>query len=302
VGRAHCLGEPVKLARRLLSTALALAGVLIGSYGIGVAGKRLTDDYAATAATKDVALDAETEELALQAAEPDRTVEPPREQRGSDDTGATDSAEPAGANYERIEPRAPLGELGTAQPPKPKKPAAPDDWRPTRLFNPVATSAGIIEAQGYRVALAGIEPTAVDQDCTFDGRQWPCGARARTAFRAWLRARAVQCVVPPTPDRELITAECHIGKADVSAWLVESGWAKPADGEQFAEAAEKARAAKRGIYGPPQNRVNLTIDPGRPVPLNAPVVEAAVPEGPAGAAPPPEAGPFPPPPPAASAQ
>ncbi len=301
MGRADRLGEPITLAKHLLPTVLALAGVLVGGFAINAAGKRLADDYAATIAVQDVALDAETEELSLQAVEPDRTVEPPREERSSDETAAESAKPSSDGDYERIEPRAPLGELGTATPPKPKKPVPPGDWRPTRLFKPVANAAGIIEAQGYRVALAGVEPTAVDQSCSFEGRKWPCGARARTAFRAWLRARAVQCIVPPTPDRELITAECHIGKEDLSAWLVESGWAKPADGAQFAEAAEKARSAKRGIYGPPQNRINLTIDPGRPAPLNAPAVEPAAPEAPAEAPAPPEAGLFPPPP-AAPAQ
>jgi len=301
------------LARRVLPVVLAFAGVLIGGFAINAAGTRLAEDHAVSIATDDVVLDAETEELALQAAEPEaaagaervvepeRTVEPePATEALPDSSG---SAAAPGANapeYERIAPRAPLGDLGTAQPPKPKKPVAPEDWKATRLFKPVATSAGTIEAQGYRVALSGVEPTPIGQDCTFEGRKWPCGARARTAFRAWLRARAVQCTVPPNPDRELITAECYIGKEDLSAWLVESGWAKPSDENHFADIAEKARSAKRGIYGPPQNRVNLTIDPGRPAPLNAPGIEAAEPEQPTVATPPPEAGLFPaaPPPPA----
>jgi len=279
------------LAKRLLPTLLALGGVVVGSLAIHVAGKRLADEYATSISVEETEMDAETEELAKQAAEPDHAVDRPAHQRDSEKAEATEQDD---GSFERIEPRAPLGALGTAQAPKPKPPVPPEDWRPTRLFNPVATSAGIVEAQGYRVALAGVEPTPVDQDCTYEGRQWPCGARARTAFRAWLRARAVQCVVPPTPDRELIAAECYVGKEDLSAWLVESGWAKPAEGGSFADIAEKARAAKRGIYGPPQNRVNLTLDPGRPAPLGAPTVEPAAPDGPVVATPPPEAGLFPP--------
>lgn len=289
---ADRLGEPIALAQRLLPMAAALIGVLAGGLVIGVAGKRLADDYAANISASDIALDAETEELALQAAEPDRSADAASE--GQAQLATTEDTANTG-NYERVAPRAPLGKLGAAQAPKPKKPIPPEDWRPTRLFNPVATAAGIVEAQGYRVALAGVEPTPIDQDCTYEGREWPCGARARTAFRAWLRARAVQCVVPPTPDRELITAECAIGKDDLSAWLVASGWARPSGQSSFAEAAEQAKAAKLGIYGPPQNRVNLTIDPGRPAPLNAPMVDAPVPDQPAEA--PIGAGPFPPPPP-----
>jgi endonuclease YncB( thermonuclease family) len=290
--RPHRLGEPIVLARRVLPTVLALSGVLIGGLAISAAGKRLADDYAATVAAEDLALDAETEDLALRAAEPEspdgpqRAVQPGQAGKTPDEARVTVAKAENPADYERIAPRAPLGDLGAAQPPKPKKPIPPEDWKATRLFNPVATSAGTIEAQGYRVALAGIEPTPIEEDCTYEGREWPCGAQARTAFRAWLRARAVQCVVPPTPDRELITAECNIGKEDLSAWLVESGWAKPSDESHFADIAEKARSAKRGVYGPPQNRVSLTIDPSRSAPLNAPAVEpatGALPEPPGGA-------------------
>lgn len=277
------------MARRILPIVVALAGVLIGGFAINAAGKRLADDYEAAISADDAALDAETEELALQAAEPQTSTETP--DAAAKTTAATEAEN--SAEYERLAPRAPLGDLGAAQPPKPKKPVPPEDWKATRLFNPVATSAGTIEAQGYRVALAGIEPTPIEQDCTYEGRTWPCGARARTAFRAWLRARAVQCTVPPTPDRELITAECNIGKEDLSAWLVESGWAKPSDESRFAEITEKARSAKRGIYGPPQNRVNLTIDPGRSAPLDAPAIEPGMPQTPTVAAPAPEAAPLP---------
>lgn len=277
---------------RLLATATAAAGVIAGCLAIALAGQKLAVEHEITIATTDATLDAETEELARQAAEPDRTVEAKPVAESSAEGGP--QPQQTGA-YKRIAPRAPLSELGGAQRPKPKKLPEPDDWKATRLFNPVATSAGVLEAQGYRVALSGVQPTPPDEDCTYEGRAWPCGARARTAFRSWLRARAVQCVVPPAPDRELITAECNIGKEDLSAWLVASGWARPAENSPYGEIAEKARSAKLGIFGPPQNRVSLTLNPAQPAPLDAPSVEAA-PEvaEPAIAPEPPVAGPFPP--------
>lgn len=165
---------------------------------------------------------------------------------------------------ERAEPRAPLSDLALAGPPKLKM---PDDWNGTKLFQPVALAAGVIEAKGYSVALSGVDVVRQDETCADDGgRSWPCGIRARTAFRAFLRGRAVVCTVPPEGGRDLITAECRIGKQDVGQWLVENGWARAAEGGPYAEAGEKARAAKKGIFGSAPNLSGLPPVPPAPSP------------------------------------
>ncbi len=149
---------------------------------------------------------------------------------------------------ERIAPREALGDLGLALPPKPR---IPGDWKAAILYRPVAPAAGLIEAMGHSLAIAGVEPVDPYETCDFDGKSWPCGARARTAFRAWLRGRAVTCAVPPEPDRAVISASCQLGERDVGAWLVENGWARAAADGLYANAGEKARSANKGIFGPP---------------------------------------------------
>ncbi|PTE07227.1 thermonuclease family protein [Mesorhizobium helmanticense] len=151
---------------------------------------------------------------------------------------------------QRVEPRAPLSELALAGPPKPPKTKMPDDWNGTKLFQPVATAAGVIEAKGYSVAVSGIDIVQQDETCTDGGKSWACGVRARTAFRAFLRGRAVVCTVPPEGGRDLIAAECRVGKQDIGQWLIENGWARAAKGSPYVEAGEKAREAKKGIFGP----------------------------------------------------
>ncbi|MER9330865.1 thermonuclease family protein [Mesorhizobium sp. M0152] len=151
---------------------------------------------------------------------------------------------------QRVEPREPLSKLALAMPPKPKM---PDDWNGTKLFQPVASAAGLIEAKGYSVAVSGIDVVRQDETCTVDGKSWPCGVRARTAFRAFLRGRAVACTVPPEGGRDLIGAECRIGKQDIGQWLVENGWARAAKGGPYVDAGEKARSARKGIFGPAPN-------------------------------------------------
>ncbi|SIT55279.1 conserved exported hypothetical protein [Mesorhizobium prunaredense] len=167
---------------------------------------------------------------------------------------------------ERVEPRAPLSELALAGPPKPPKTKMPDDWNGTKLFQPVASAAGVIEAKGYSVAISGVDIVRQDETCSDGGKSWTCGTRARTAFRAFLRGRAVICTVPPEGGRDLITAECRVGNQDVGQWLIENGWARAAKGGPYVEAGEKARMARKGIFGPAPSLSGL---PPAPAPFAA---------------------------------
>jgi endonuclease YncB( thermonuclease family) len=156
-----------------------------------------------------------------------------------------------------------LSKLALAAPPKPKM---PDDWKGTKLFQPVASAAGLIEAKGYSVAVSGIDVVRPEETCSFAGKSWPCGLRARTAFRAFLRGRAVVCTVPPEGGRDLIAAECRIGKQDVGQWLVDNGWARAVAGGPYLEAADKARSGKKGIFGAPPNLSGMPAMPAAAAP------------------------------------
>jgi endonuclease YncB( thermonuclease family) len=170
---------------------------------------------------------------------------------------------PGTAPLERVEPRPPLSKLALATPPKPKM---PDEWKGTTLFQPVATAAGLIEAKGYSIAVAGIEIVGEDETCHDHGQSWACGARARTAFRSFLRGRAVVCAVPPEGGRDLIAARCRIGKRDLGQWLVENGWARAAAGGPYVKAEDAARKAQKGIFGGPPDLSGL---PPVPAPVEA---------------------------------
>lgn len=172
------------------------------------------------------------------------------------------------AGLQRIAPRAPLSELSLALPPKP---AMPDEWKGTILHRAVAPSAGVIEAMGYRVAIAGIDPVATDETCSADGKDWDCGVYARTAFRAFLRGRSPTCTVPPEPDRELVAADCRIGKQDVGDWLVSNGWARAVAGGAYVDAQARAEEKKLGIFGPQPSKDGLPA-----LPESYPPIEATV--------------------------
>ncbi|MDX8521995.1 thermonuclease family protein [Mesorhizobium dulcispinae] len=150
---------------------------------------------------------------------------------------------------ERIEPRPPLGEIGLASPPETPM---PQDWRETLLFRPVATSSAVFEAMGRRIVISGTVDIDPDMTCSFGDAVWPCGQRARAAFNAWLRGRALKCVLPPDADRFAIAAPCMLGKQDVGAWLVANGWAMASPTGIYGKAESVARGAEMGIFGPPQ--------------------------------------------------
>jgi len=156
------------------------------------------------------------------------------------------------AELQRAEPRQPLSELALALPPKP---VPPDKWKGTLLHRPVAVSSARFEAMGRTVELAGVEGIEPDEICTWEEEPWPCGIRARTAFRSWLRGRSLSCTIPPESDRHLIVADCRLGKQDVGAWLVANGWAVAREGGPYEAEGKTAHENQLGIFGPPPTGV-----------------------------------------------
>lgn len=145
---------------------------------------------------------------------------------------------------ERVEAREPLGPIGQVHIPSQGPP------KETVLHRPLVTEAGTFQAMGYDIALPGLLPTSETELCGEGEAAWPCGIHARTAFRNWLRGRALACVVPPAPPAETVITPCLLGKFDAGAWLVGQGWARvdPAD-DRYAALGQKAQMAGRGLYG-----------------------------------------------------
>ncbi len=184
------------------------------------------------------------------------TKEPPLSGGATDqsaagaDSSATKTEEDA--LLQRLEPRAPLSGLAApAPPPPPPDPdSLPKRWR--MVHQPVATAAGILEAGGMTMVLPGIDIVAVNETCTSPtGQSWPCGMAARTAFRAYLRGRALNCRLPDARTEEAIAAECLLQGEDPALWLVSQGWARANPDGPFGIQSQAAEAARRGIFGQP---------------------------------------------------
>lgn len=144
---------------------------------------------------------------------------------------------------ERVEARDPLGDKGRAPSLADLPPAE------TILRRPVVSAAGTFTSQGHTVALAGIDITDVGEKCGEGTTRWPCGIHARTAFRNYLRGRAMTCVVPAIPGSDVVVADCKLGTQNPAEWLVTQGWARAVAGGPYEEAAAAAQSAHRGLYG-----------------------------------------------------
>lgn len=185
----------------------------------------------------------------------------------------------AARELERVAPRKPLSTLSLAQPPKPKP---PEELKNEPLYQPVAVAAGLIEAKGNTIALSGVEAVKPDETCSdAAGKSWNCGMRARTAFRAFLRGRAVTCSGAGTKKDATassagapaaIVADCKVARQDVGQWLVENGWARATQGGPYADAGEAAHKAGKGIFGAAPDLSGLPPPPA--------AVEDTVPEAP----------------------
>jgi len=110
---------------------------------------------------------------------------------------------------------------------------------------------GTLEDGRVVIQLAEIEAREADGRCTDkNGKDWACGAAARVALTRFIRYRAVSCGLPDDEKQTEYIARCTVAGVDLSVWMVRQGWAKPKpDADQtFADAADAAKVARRGIW------------------------------------------------------
>ncbi|MDX0450855.1 thermonuclease family protein [Sinorhizobium medicae] len=138
---------------------------------------------------------------------------------------------------ERIAPRPPF-----SKEPEKEEPA-------TAVFpRPVALAAGLVRSGETTLQLKDIKPEKAEKVCEANGKSWPCGMVARTAFRNFLRGRALVCD-GADGSAETVNARCSVGGRDVAEWLVSNGWATPLSGTPLEAKAEAARSARLGFFG-----------------------------------------------------
>jgi endonuclease YncB( thermonuclease family) len=138
--------------------------------------------------------------------------------------------------------------------------AAPDEALP--VPDVVYGRIVVLDARTFRtvkegvatvVTIAGIATPAFSDTCTApDGAVWKCGAKARAELARLIGGKSVSCVFVDETDPAAPTARCSVGRFDLARWLVEQGWADPADpaDAELGGLATDAKAARRGRFGP----------------------------------------------------
>lgn len=149
-----------------------------------------------------------------------------------------------------------IGRLPAVVPPPP--PVRP--VKPQPFAKPEVVSAGLLQSGKTLIVLHGIEPLGRDASCKSDDRDWPCGAFARTAMQRLVRQRTVECTDPQGKAVDHNNAgtkanlRCSLAGHDLSAWLVQQGWAVPVQTSEFAAELAAAKDAGLGQWGKaPQN-------------------------------------------------
>ncbi len=157
----------------------------------------------------------------------------------------------------------------------------PAPVEPRRFFRVVVADAGTLVAGDRTLRLADVDVPSADAECgDAAGNRWSCGTRARTALRRLVRHRAVECL--PLGEASLAAdgtsiVRCRVGRTDIATWLVENGWAAPADAAAPALAAlgETARDENRGLW---QTEPKGLDDPDDDAALDGSAADVASPE------------------------
>jgi endonuclease YncB( thermonuclease family) len=120
---------------------------------------------------------------------------------------------------------------------------------------PAVLPSGLIMIEGKDVALWGIDPLAIDQQCWHEERAWNCGEEALTVLRHFLTGSSARCLIKKDLGAGRYSAQCFRVKGgkefDIARYLVGQGWARDhkedTDG-LYSVAQTDARLHRRGIW------------------------------------------------------
>lgn len=140
---------------------------------------------------------------------------------------------------------------------EPPKPVTVERGEPTDTFRRIVVLDGghfrvVHKGQALVVRLAGIKSPAFDETCRDSaGVEWKCGSKARAELARLIGGRSLQCSIVETADPQAPAAWCAVGPRDLSAWMVENGWADPeTEDKVLTPLAAAARDQRRGRFGP----------------------------------------------------
>ena len=115
---------------------------------------------------------------------------------------------------------------------------------------PHVLAGDLIELQGRRLRLDGIDAPEPGQRCALEARLYDCGEVARTALLDLTAGTEVRCrPLGPGPAGSTM-ARCFAADYDLSEGMVYTGWAlaEPAAAERYGAVQEQAKRARHGLW------------------------------------------------------
>lgn len=111
--------------------------------------------------------------------------------------------------------------------------------------------AGVIEINGQRIMLFGIDSVMRKQDCTLDGKPWACWAASVRDLQTLVDQGPATCetVGDPDPYGRLL-ARCTINGQSLNEQLVRTGYAvaRPSETKDYVAAEAEAKKNKVGLW------------------------------------------------------
>jgi len=115
---------------------------------------------------------------------------------------------------------------------------------------PNVISGDMIELEGQRLRLEGIDAPEPSQRCLFRNRFYDCGEIARSALLDLTAGTEVSCRPLGSGPAGSIWARCFAEGYDLSEGMVYTGWAlaDPNDPSRYGPLQQKAEQAGRGLW------------------------------------------------------
>ncbi len=133
----------------------------------------------------------------------------------------------------------------------PAKPVEKKHPKSISAKRPTVTDATTLKVNPHTLRLAYINAPGAKETCPSRlGGDWPCGARARTALRAFVLRNTIECDILKPLETRAYLVRCRRGAQDLSQWMIKNGWATPTTDapKELQDLGEAARLAKKGLW------------------------------------------------------
>jgi endonuclease YncB( thermonuclease family) len=114
-----------------------------------------------------------------------------------------------------------------------------------------AVDSTVIEVDGQRIMLFGIDSVIRKQSCTIGGKIWQCWTSAMRGLQTLLDQGPVTCETVGEPDvYSRLLAHCNINGESLNEQLVRTGWAvaRRSETTDYVAAEAEAKEKKLGLW------------------------------------------------------